>query len=364
MKDIANIVLLDYGSGGRASHRLIADMFLRHFDNPILRTMDDAARLELNGPLAMSTDSYVVDPIFFSGGNIGSLAVHGTINDVAMLGARPRYISCAFILEEGFSMDKLEEIVATMGEAARKAGVDIVTGDTKVVPRGACDKIFINTTGVGEIIANPAPSGARAQQGDAILVSGSMGDHGLTILSQRQGLNFAADIASDSAALNGTIARLVDEIADVHVLRDPTRGGLATTLNEIAGQSNMVFHILEDALPVRESVRNGCSFLGLDPLYLANEGKLICIVPEADADKALAILKEGPHGEHAARIGTVLAPSVEKTENQDPSASIANLGSSLGSGIRGKAGQVIMETPLGGHRLLSMLEGEQLPRIC
>ncbi len=354
-----NIVLLDYGSGGRASQRLISEMFVRHFDNPILRMMDDAARLEMTGPLAMSTDSYVVDPIFFSGGNIGSLAVHGTINDVSMLGARPRYMSCAFILEEGFEMDALEQIVATMGEAARKAGVDIVTGDTKVVPRGACDKIFINTTGIGEIIANPAPSGHRAEAGDAILVSGSMGDHGLTILSQRQGLNFSADVASDSAALNGTILRLIEEIGDVHVLRDPTRGGLATTLNEIAGQSQVVCHILEDAIPVRDAVRNGCSFLGLDPLYLANEGKLICIVPEKDAEKALAILKEGPHGEFAARIGSVIAPAVASSTAQDPSATIAGLGA-----IRGKAGQVIMETPLGGHRLLSMLEGEQLPRIC
>ncbi len=356
-----NIVLLDYGSGGRASQRLISEMFLRHFDNPILRTLDDAARLELTGPLAMSTDSYVVDPIFFPGGNIGSLAVHGTINDVSMLGARPRYLSCAFILEEGLEMDVLERIVQTMGEAAREAGVAIVTGDTKVVPRGACDKIFINTTGIGEIIANPAPSGHRAQAGDAILISGSMGDHGLTILSQREGLNFAADIATDSAALNGVIAQLIEELGDIHVLRDPTRGGLATTLNEIASQSGVVCHILEDAIPVRESVRNGCSFLGLDPLYLANEGKLICIVPEEQAEKALAILRQGPHGDHAARIGTVLAPALSEGAEQNPNAS---LGASLGTGVRAKAGQVIMETPLGGHRLLSMLEGEQLPRIC
>lgn len=336
-------LLLDYGSGGRASHRLISELFLRHFDNPILGVLDDAARLELTGPLAMSTDSYVVDPIFFPGGDIGTLAVHGTINDVSMLGARPRYISCAFILEEGLDMDVLERIVASMGQAAREAGVSIVTGDTKVVPRGACDKIFINTTGIGEIIASPSPSGHRAAPGDAILISGSMGDHGLTILSQREGLNFSADVRSDSASLNRVVERLVLEVGDIHVLRDPTRGGLATTLNEIAGQSGMVCRVQEADIPVLEAVRNGCSFLGLDPLYLANEGKLICILPEAKAEAALAILREGPHGEHAARIGTIHAPETTPA---------------------GRAGQVIMETPLGGHRLLSMLEGEQLPRIC
>lgn len=340
----SDTLLLDCGSGGRASHRLISEMFLRHFGNPILNTLDDAARIELSGALAMSTDSYVVDPIEFPGGNIGTLAVHGTINDVAMLGARPRYLSCGFILEEGLSMALLERIVASMGEAARSAGVAIVTGDTKVVPRGACDKIFINTTGIGEILVSPSPSGHRAAHGDAILLSGSMGDHGLTILSQREGLHFSADVASDSAALNTTVERLMQDITDVHVLRDPTRGGLATTLNEIAGQSGVICHIIEDAIPVREAVRNGCSFLGLDPLYLANEGKLICIVPQEHADKALAILRTAPHGEHAAQIGTIVAP--EKAS------------------FTARAGQVILETPLGGHRLLSMLEGEQLPRIC
>lgn len=336
-------LLLDYGSGGRASHRLISSLFLRHFDNPILGALNDAARIELTGPLAMSTDSYTVDPIFFPGGDIGTLAVHGTVNDVSMLGARPRYLSCGFILEEGLDMDILERVVASMGQAAREAGVSIVTGDTKVVPRGACDKIFINTTGIGEIIVEPAPSGDRARPGDAILISGSMGDHGLTILSQREGLNFSADVRSDSASLNRVVERLVLEVGDIHVLRDPTRGGLATTLNEIAGQSGAVCLVREDDIPVREAVRNGCSFLGLDPLYLANEGKLICILPEAKAEAALAILREGPHGEHAARVGTVKA---------------------AGEAGAARSGQVVMETALGGHRLLSMLEGEQLPRIC
>jgi hydrogenase expression/formation protein HypE len=234
-------VLLDYGSGGKASHRLISELFLKHFDNPALNRLDDAALLELNGRVAMSTDSYTVDPIFFPGGDIGSLAVHGTVNDVAMLGARPLYLSSAFIMEEGLDMEVLERIVASMARAAREAGVVIVTGDTKVVPRGAVDKIFINTTGIGEILVDPAPQGSRARQGDAILISGSMGDHGLTILSQREGLSFEAPVESDSASLNHLILKLLERVGEIHVLRDPTRGGLATTLNEIAGQSNMGF---------------------------------------------------------------------------------------------------------------------------
>ena len=336
-------LLLDYGSGGKAAHRLIGELFLKHFDNPVLRTLDDAARLEMTGPLAMSTDSYVVDPLFFPGGDIGTLAVHGTVNDVAMLGARPRYLSCGFILEEGLDMEVLERIVTSMGNAAREAGVCIVTGDTKVVPRGMADKVFINTTGIGEIIVNPSPSGHSARPGDAVIISGSMGDHGLTILSHREGLNFSADVRSDSAALNGLTERLLLEVGDIHVLRDPTRGGLATTLNEIAGQSGVVMRIAERDIPVRDAVREGCSFLGLDPLYLANEGKLICILPQEKADAALAVLRQSPLGADAARIGTVLAAD--------------------GAGP-GRAGQVILETPMGGHRLLSMLEGEQLPRIC
>ena len=232
-------ILLDSGSGGRASQRLIADVFLRHFDNGILRRMDDAALLDLKGPVAMSTDGYTVTPLFFPGGSIGSLAVHGTVNDVSMLGARPRYLSCAFIIEEGLELDVLERVVEDMARAAKKAGVDIVTGDTKVVPRGACDKMFITTAGVGEVIASPAPSGHAARPGDAVLVSGSMGDHGLTVMARRDGLSFAGDAASDSAPLNRMVERLITEVGDIHVLRDPTRGGLATTLNEIAEQSGV-----------------------------------------------------------------------------------------------------------------------------
>jgi hydrogenase expression/formation protein HypE len=239
-------------------------------------------------------------------------------------------------------METLERIVASMADAAAEAGVTIVTGDTKVVPRGAVDKVFINTTGIGEIFANPAPTGSSARPGDAVLVSGTMGDHGLTVLSGREGLNFATDIKSDSAPLNHMVDALISKIGDIHVLRDPTRGGLATTLNEIAGQSGVCINLREADVPVRESVRNGCSFLGLDPLYLANEGKLICILPQEKAQAALELMRSMPYGADATQVGTV------RSGEQGP----------------GKAGQVVLETPLGGHRLLSMLEGEQLPRIC
>ncbi|MFA7164714.1 MAG: hydrogenase expression/formation protein HypE [Desulfoplanes sp.] len=330
-------LLLDYGSGGKASQRLISEMFLKYLGNEHLNRLDDAAFLEVTSPISMSTDTFTVDPLFFPGGDIGSLAVHGTVNDVTMLGARPRYITCGLILEEGLDMDVLERIVASMGEAAHHAGVDIVTGDTKVVPRGAVDKIFINTTGIGEIFVDPAPSGHSARPGDAILISGTMGDHGLTILSQREGLSFDAPVKSDSAALNHLIVKLLEEIPEIHVLRDPTRGGLATTLSEIALQSDVECFIREKDIPVRKEVAGGCSFLGLDPLYLANEGKFICILPEKYAAKALEIMHADSLGENACRIGEV------KDEHQ---------------------GKVIMQTPIGGHRLLDMLEGAQLPRIC
>lgn len=330
-------LLLDAGSGGRASQRLVSQCFFRHFANPLLERMDDAALLtDVHGPLAMSTDSYTVTPLFFPGGSIGSLAVHGTVNDVAMLGARPRYLSCAFILEEGLALETLERVTADMAAAAREAGVLIVTGDTKVVPKGACDKIFINTTGIGEVFANPAPSGHSARAGDAVLVSGAMGDHGLTVMGSREGLSFLTDVASDSAPLNHMIADIYEAAGEVHVLRDPTRGGLATTLNEIAEQSQMGILLDETAIPVHEAVRNGCSFLGLDPLYLANEGKCICIVPEDRADAALEAMRRSPYGKEAARVGTV---------------------------TEGKA-QVSLQTRIGGRRLLGMLEGAQLPRIC
>ena len=333
-------LLLDYGSGGRASQRLIAECFLRHFANPVLERLDDAALLDLRGPLAMSTDSYTVTPLFFPGGSIGTLAVHGTVNDVSMLGARPRFLSCAFILEEGLDMDILERIVRDMAAAAGEADVLIVTGDTKVVPHGACDKIFITTTGLGEALADPAPSGARARPEDAVLVSGTVGDHGVTVMAQREGLSFASDVQSDSAPLNRIVEELIT-LGDIHVLRDPTRGGLATALNEIAAQSGCAVIIRETDIPVRENVRSACSFLGLDPLYLANEGKLICILPENNAEAALDIMRRSPYGKDAARIGSVLKPDALL-----------------------RPGQLALETLIGGRRLLAMLEGDQLPRIC
>ena len=330
-------ILLDYGSGGKASQRLIGELFMRHFDNPVLNRMDDAAYLDVTGPLSMSTDTFTVDPIFFPGGDIGSLAVHGTVNDVAMLGAKPLYLSCGFIIEEGLEYEVLEKIVASMAQAARGAGVDIVTGDTKVVPKGAADKLFINTTGVGRMLVEDYPSGSKAKPGDAVLISGTMGDHGLTILAQREGLTFETPVESDSASLNDIIERLLTEVGDIHVLRDPTRGGLATTLNEIAGQSGVGMDIAEDSIPVTQGVRSGCSFLGLDPLYLANEGKLICILPQDKAAKALEVMKSDPKGVGAVQVGTV---------------------------TEANPGKVVLVTPLGGRRMINMLEGEQLPRIC
>ncbi|MDD4952238.1 MAG: hydrogenase expression/formation protein HypE [Desulfovibrionaceae bacterium] len=330
-------VLLDYGSGGRASQRLISELFLKHLGNPELARLNDAARLDLRGPVAFSTDTFTVDPIFFPGGDIGSLAVHGTVNDVAMLGAEPKYLSCGFIIEEGLPMADLERIVASMGRAAAKAGVFVVTGDTKVVPRSAVDKIFINTTGIGEIIVDPGPSGDRARPGDAVLISGTVGDHGLAVLSTRQGLSFETPVVSDSAALNHLIVRLIRELPDIHVLRDPTRGGLATTLNEIAESSGVGCEIDEAALPISPEVSGGCSFLGLDPLYLANEGKFLCFLPEGLAQRALEIMRSDPLGRAARRIGSVGADN---------------------------PGKVVLRTGLGGRRLLNMLEGEQLPRIC
>ncbi len=331
-------VLLDYGSGGRASQRLIRDIFLKHLGNPELERLDDAACIrDLRGPVSMSTDTFTIDPLFFPGGDIGSLAVHGTVNDVAMLGAVPRYLSCAFLLEEGLDMLDLERIVSSMSFAARECGVRIVTGDTKVVPRGAADKVFINTTGLGEIISYPPPSGDLARPGDAILVSGAVGNHGLAILAHRQGISFETRVESDSQGLHKVAADLIQEVGDIHVLRDPTRGGLATTLNEISGQSGCEMLILEDNIPVHQEVRGGCSFLGLDPLYLANEGKFICILPQEKAGKALEIMHAHKASQEAVLIGYVR---------------------------EGKQGRVVLETSLGGHRLLDMLEGEQLPRIC
>ena len=330
-------IILDHGSGGKASQRLIADIFFSHLGNSILLTQDDAALLEIEGRIAMSTDTFTVDPLFFPGGDIGALSVHGTANDLAMLGAAPLYLSCGFILEEGLPLKTLEAVVASMGRAAGQGGLKIVTGDTKVVPKGAVDKLFINTTGIGRIMVPDPPKGDRAAEGDAILVSGTLGDHGLAVMTKREGLEFESPVVSDAASLHPLTLDLINRIPEIHVLRDPTRGGLATTLNEIAQQSEKEFLIREKDVPVDPAVREGCSFLGLDALYLANEGKCICILPETRAGEALQIMRGHPLGQGAALIGRVTA---------------------------GQPGRVILETELGGRRFLSMLEGEQLPRIC
>ncbi|MFP4630065.1 MAG: hydrogenase expression/formation protein HypE [Desulfohalobiaceae bacterium] len=330
-------VLLDHGSGGGASQRLIKELFVSYLGNPVLSSLDDAACLQMQGKWAFSTDTFTVDPLFFPGGDIGSLAVHGTVNDVAMLGARPRFLSCGFILEEGLPMQTLEEIVASMARAAQNAAVEVVTGDTKVVPKGKVDKIFINTSGLGEILTQEPPAGSRARPGDAILISGNLGEHGLAVMAARQDLGLQTGIKSDSAALNHMLVDLVTRVDQIHVLRDPTRGGLASTLNEIADQSGCSCLLKEEDLPLAPDVSQGCSLLGLDPLYLANEGKVICILPRDRADLALQILRSHQAGKNAAWIGEV--------QDRDP-------------------GRVVLRTRIGGHRILAMLEGEQLPRIC
>ncbi len=331
-------IQLDHGSGGRASHDLVANVFLPEFKNALLESLEDSAVFEIGEhKLAFSTDSYVVDPIFFPGGDIGSLAVHGTVNDVSMRGAEPLYLSVGYIIEEGFPMADLERIIKSMKEAAETAGVQIIAGDTKVVNRGAADKIFINTAGVGIIKSEADISGKNAQVGDAVLVSGTMGDHGVTILSMREGLSFEAPIQSDSAPLNGLTADMMAVSNQIHTMRDPTRGGLSTTLNEIALQSNVGIELVEEQIPIREGVEGACELLGLDPLYLANEGKMIAFVSQQDAEKVLECMKANPYGRDAAIIGTVVS--------ENP-------------------GRVFMKTAIGGTRILDMLAGEQLPRIC
>lgn len=337
-------VLLDCGSGGRASQRLIAQVFLAHFNNEILDSMNDAALLPPSSArLAMSTDGYTVSPLFFAGGSIGSLAVNGTVNDVAMLGAKPLWLSAAFILEEGLPLATLEAVVKDMANACHEANVKIVTGDTKVVPKGACDKLFITTTGIGEIIAEEPPAGNRLEPGDAVLVSGGMGDHGLAIMAAREDLSFISDAKSDCAPLAAMAAAILAAAPHVHALRDPTRGGLATTLNELAEQSQVCIEVEENKIPIHANVLEGCSFLGLDPLYLANEGKMICILPWQEAQAALFAMRSSPYGKEAAVIGKVTGKATDKPQ---------------------KTGRVILQTRMGGQRFLGMLEGSPLPRIC
>ncbi|WP_275094714.1 hydrogenase expression/formation protein HypE [Pseudomonas pseudonitroreducens] len=330
-----------HGSGGRASAQLIEEIFLRAFDNPWLRQGNDGATLTpVIGPgerLVMATDAHVISPLFFPGGDIGSLSVHGTVNDVAMSGARPLYLSASFILEEGFPLADLKRIADSMGRAAQETGVAIVTGDTKVVERGKGDGVFISTTGVGVVAAGIDTSGNRARPGDVILVSGSIGEHGVAILSQRESLEFETQIRSDSAALHTLVACMLAAVPGLHVLRDPTRGGLATTLNEIAGQSGVGMLLDEAAIPVQPQVEAACELLGLDPLYVANEGKLVAICSAQDADDLLQAMRAHPLGMQAARIGSVIEDS---------------------------HGFVQMQTRFGGRRIVDWLAGEQLPRIC
>ncbi len=331
-------VLLDHGSGGRATHELIQKVFAPLLGNPYLEAMNDSAVMDLPGQrLALTTDSYVVDPLIFPGGDIGSLAVHGTINDLAMSGARPLYLTAGFILEEGLEVALLESIVRSMAEAAREAGVAVVAGDTKVVPRGKADKLFINTAGVGIVPAGVSVGGEKAQPGDAVLINGTIGDHGTAVLCTREGLSMEGDIRSDSAPLHTLTSALLEACPRVHVLRDPTRGGVATTLNEIARQSRVGIRLFEEALPIRPDVAGACEILGLDPLYMANEGKVLVVLPREDAEKALTLMRRHALGREAALIGEVIA--------EDP-------------------GRVVLKTRIGGHRIVDMLRGEPLPRIC
>ena len=331
-------ILLDHGGGGKMSHRLITDLILPIFDNPILSILHDSAVVDFNGQrLAFSTDTFVVDPIFFPGGSIGNLAVNGTVNDLAMSGATPHCISLGLIMEEGFSINELKMILKDVAAAADKAGVMVVTGDTKVVPKGAVDKIFINTSGIGTISENVHISSHRARVGDKIILSGSIADHGMAVLTQREGLTFKAAIHSDTAPLNRMVERMLDEYRDIHVLRDPTRGGVATALNEIAQQSNVGINIFEDRIPLKGDVAGICELLGFDPLYIANEGKLIAFVNSDHAEPVLAAVKESPYGKDAAVIGEVVSDHPTR---------------------------VIMQTRIGGTRIVDMLTGEQLPRIC
>jgi hydrogenase expression/formation protein HypE len=329
---------MTHGSGGRAMAQLVDELFAPAFRNDYLAQGNDQAILPPpGGRLAIATDSHVISPLFFPGGDIGSLAVHGTVNDLAMGGATPLYLSAGFILEEGLPLADLKRIVDSMAAAARDAGVRIVTGDTKVVERGHGDGVYISTTGIGVVADGVQLCGSQARPGDAILVSGTLGEHGMAVMSQRENLGFASPIVSDSAALHTLAAALMAASPGLRLMRDPTRGGLATTLNEIARQSGVGMQLQEDAIPLQPAVRAACEFLGLDPLYVANEGKLIAVCPAAEADTALAALRAHPLGRHAANIGQVVA---------DPHHFVR------------------VRTPFGGERLLDWLAGEMLPRIC
>jgi len=330
-------ILLAHGSGGKLAHELVEKSFLSALANPLLAKLDDSAVFDFSGRLAFTTDSYVVSPIFFPGGDIGKLAVCGTVNDLAMSGAQPLYLSLSFIIEEGLSLSELKQVVDSVQRAAGEARVEIITGDTKVVHRGSADKLFINTAGVGIIAEGMDISGDRARPGDKVILSGTIGDHGIAVISQREGLSFSTKLKSDCVPLGDLVAEMIAASPNIHCLRDPTRGGLATSLNELAKQSRVSIRIEEEKIPVRDEVVAACEMLGFDPLYVANEGKLVAIVPDGDADKVLKAMRENKYGKDAAIIGGVGA--------EHP-------------------GRVVMKTVLGASRIVDMLVGDLLPRIC
>jgi hydrogenase expression/formation protein HypE len=332
-------IVMGHGSGGRQSHDLIRRLFWPPFDNPILGAGNDAGVVQVNTGtrLAVSTDSHVVWPLFFPGGDIGRLAVCGTVNDLAMMGATPRFLTAGFILEEGLALETLARVVASMQTAALEAGVQIIAGDTKVVEKGKADGLYINTSGVGSVPAGLQIGGDQAQPGDVVILSGTIGDHGIAVLAARGELGFVTDVQSDVAPLNHLVARILATGSRIHVLRDPTRGGIATTLNEIAQQSGVGILLEETAVPVHPAVASACEMLGFDPLYIANEGKLLAILPQDDADMVLTAMRETHHGRNAVIVGRVC--------NQPK-------------------GRVLMKTSIGSRRVVDMLSGELLPRIC
>ncbi|MGA1839178.1 MAG: hydrogenase expression/formation protein HypE [bacterium] len=333
-----NKILLAHGSGGMLSQKLLEDHFLASFLNPILGALDDGAIFNINSQrLCMSTDTYVVDPIFFPGGDIGKLAVCGTINDLAMCGGKPLFLSVGVIIEEGFLIEDLDRIISSMANTAKEAGVSIVTGDTKVVPKGKGDKIFINSTGIGVVEYSGNVSGMNAQTGDKIILSGTIGDHGMAVMSKREGLGFSGGIYSDVAYLNKMVEGILNVSPNIHCMRDPTRGGIASVLNELAEKSKKTFHIDEEAIPVRPQVLGACEILGIDPMYVANEGKMLAIVAPDDTNEVMNSIRSHPLGKEASIIGQVGEDS---------------------------RGEVILNTVIGGKRVLDRPAGEILPRIC
>lgn len=330
-------ILLAHGSGGRLSHDLVEKGFLPAFDNPLLSKLDDSAVFEAKGRLAFTTDSYIVTPIFFPGGDIGKLAVCGTVNDLAMSGAMPLYLSVSFIIEEGFPLSDLKRVVTSIQQAAEEAEVKVITGDTKVVNKGSVDRLFVNTAGVGIVPEGVNISGSNAVPGDKVILSGPIGDHGIAVISEREGLKFATLVKSDCAPLNKLVREMLEVSSEIHCLRDPTRGGLATTLNEFATQSKVGILIYEDMIPVRDGVRAACEMLGFDPFHVANEGRLVAAVAPNHTERVLERMRRNKYGAEAAIIGEV------REEHQ---------------------GRVVMRTHLGASRIVDMLVGELLPRIC